>query len=187
MWRVRISSSRSLWKRCSAFLTVIACRSSTVSDAALDSTTNWGSTTRVVWEAHKHVYDSAVREPMLALTAALADQFGTAKVFRPYRDVGSRRTTPYRPPGAIVQVGAAAATTSRSGHRCPGERWLRHAASPDLAGSDRHRALRPGARTDRRPAAEGRGFEIRGDRRRPRRAAIRRTTPIRCCATSRCR
>ena len=46
---------------------------------------------------------------MLALTAALADEFGTAKVFRPYRDVRfAKDKTPYKNhQGAFVAVGPA--------------------------------------------------------------------------------
>ena len=63
--------------------------------------------TKSFWEAHKHVYDEAVRRPMLALTAALSEEFGPAKVFRPYRDVRfASDKTPYKThQGAIVSVG----------------------------------------------------------------------------------
>jgi len=43
--------------------------------------------TKSFWATHKPVWESAVRDPMVALTAALAPEFGPAKVFRPYRDV----------------------------------------------------------------------------------------------------
>ena len=43
--------------------------------------------TRSFWAEHKETYEAAVRGPMTALAAALEDEFGTAKVFRPYRDV----------------------------------------------------------------------------------------------------
>lgn len=53
--------------------------------------------TKSFWSAHKHVYDEAVRGPMVELTTALADEFGQAKVFRPYRDVRFRADkTPYK-------------------------------------------------------------------------------------------
>ena len=66
--------------------------------------------TRSFWEAHKQVYLDAVRTPMLALTEALAAEFGTAKVFRPYRDVRfAKDKTPYKThQGAFV---AAAPST----------------------------------------------------------------------------
>lgn len=43
--------------------------------------------TKSYWEAHKQVYQEAVRAPMLALTDELADEFGPATLFRPHRDV----------------------------------------------------------------------------------------------------
>ncbi len=65
--------------------------------------------TRSFWAAHKHVWEGSVRDPMVALTAALADEFGPAKVFRPYRDVRyAKDKTPYKDhQGALVQAGPA--------------------------------------------------------------------------------
>ena len=61
------------------------------------------------WDAHKATYAEAVREPMLALCAGLAEEFGEAKVFRPYRDVRfARDKTPYKThQGGYVAVGPA--------------------------------------------------------------------------------
>ena len=65
--------------------------------------------TKSFWEAHKAVYTEAVKAPMAALTDALADEFGAAKVFRPYRDVRfAKDKTPYKThQGAYVPVAAA--------------------------------------------------------------------------------
>lgn len=53
--------------------------------------------TKSYWEEHKSTYASAVAAPMRALTSALADEFGDAKVFRPYRDVRfAKDKTPYK-------------------------------------------------------------------------------------------
>ncbi|GGO90537.1 TIGR02453 family protein [Nocardioides phosphati] len=62
--------------------------------------------TKSFWEAHKAVYKEAVEAPMKALTAALEQEFGTAKVFRPYRDVRfAKDKTPYKThQGAFVGV-----------------------------------------------------------------------------------
>ncbi|MEV6277924.1 DUF2461 domain-containing protein [Nocardia sp. NPDC051832] len=74
---------------------------------------------KAFWTAHKHVYDESVRAPMVALTAELEPDFGTAKIFRPYRDVRfSKDKAPYKDhQGAVVspapgvgwyvQIGAA--------------------------------------------------------------------------------
>jgi uncharacterized protein (TIGR02453 family) len=49
------------------------------------------------WEAHRGTYDRCVREPMELMLDALHDEFGDAKVFRPYRDVRfSKDKTPYK-------------------------------------------------------------------------------------------
>jgi uncharacterized protein (TIGR02453 family) len=65
--------------------------------------------TKSFWAAHKQVYESAVRLPMTALLTALEPEFGTAKVFRPYRDVRfAKDKTPYKThQGAFVAHGPA--------------------------------------------------------------------------------
>ena len=65
--------------------------------------------TRSFWAAHRQVYEDAVRTPMLALTAELTEEFGPAKVYRPYRDVRfAKDKTPYKDhQGAFVAVGRA--------------------------------------------------------------------------------
>jgi uncharacterized protein (TIGR02453 family) len=65
--------------------------------------------TRAYWEKHKDVYTESVKAPMAALCAALAPEFGDAKVFRPYRDVRfAKDKTPYKThQGAFVPAGPA--------------------------------------------------------------------------------
>lgn len=65
--------------------------------------------TKSFWEAHKKVWTDSVKAPMVALTDALAEEFGSAKVFRPYRDVRfAKDKTPYKThQGAFVAVGSA--------------------------------------------------------------------------------
>jgi uncharacterized protein (TIGR02453 family) len=62
--------------------------------------------TKAFWTANKARYEAAVREPFTGLLDALADDFGEANVFRPYRDTRfSADKTPYKThQGAIVQV-----------------------------------------------------------------------------------
>ncbi|AYJ49221.1 DUF2461 domain-containing protein [Rhodococcus sp. P1Y] len=64
---------------------------------------------KVWWNAHKDVYQESVKEPMTALLAELEPEFGTAKLFRPYRDVRfSKDKTPYKAhQGAFVAKGPA--------------------------------------------------------------------------------
>ncbi len=53
--------------------------------------------TKDFWTANTDTYLSCVKEPMQALLAALADEFGEPKLFRPYRDVRfSADKSPYK-------------------------------------------------------------------------------------------
>jgi uncharacterized protein (TIGR02453 family) len=56
------------------------------------------------WQDNKATYEKAVRDPMLALLAALEPEFGSSKFFRPYRDVRfARDKSPYKTAaGAVV-------------------------------------------------------------------------------------
>jgi uncharacterized protein (TIGR02453 family) len=52
---------------------------------------------KTYWTAHKAVYDGAVWAPMTELLAELEPEFGTGKIFRPYRDVRfSADKSPYK-------------------------------------------------------------------------------------------
>jgi len=64
---------------------------------------------KTFWTANKHIYEESVRAPMVALLAALEDEFGAAKIFRPYRDVRfAKDKTPYKTAqGAFVALGPA--------------------------------------------------------------------------------
>ena len=59
---------------------------------------------RTYWTRNRSVYDACVRAPMQALLDELAGEFGTPKLFRPYRDVRfSSDKTPYKThQGAVV-------------------------------------------------------------------------------------
>jgi uncharacterized protein (TIGR02453 family) len=58
------------------------------------------------WTEHKHIYEESVRAPMAALVGELEAEFGTAKLFRPYRDVRfARDKTPYKThQGAFIDI-----------------------------------------------------------------------------------
>ncbi|TYL49726.1 DUF2461 domain-containing protein [Nocardioides sp. BGMRC 2183] len=125
--------------------------------------------TKSFWEAHKATYTEQVRAPMLALTDELAQEFGTAKVFRPYRDVRfAKDKTPYKThQGAFVGVAPAcgwyveiAAPGVRVGggiYEASGERLaaLRDAMADERSGPVLARILRD---------LERGGFEIDGER-----------------------
>ncbi len=79
--------------------------------------------TKAFWESHRTTYADAVRAPMTALVAGLEPEFGTAKVFRPYRDVRfAKDKTPYKThQGAFVAAGASTGwyvEISAAGTRC---------------------------------------------------------------------
>ena len=65
--------------------------------------------TKSFWREHEDVYRSSVKAPMTALLAALEREFGTPKVFRPYRDVRfAKDKTPYKThQGGFVAAGPA--------------------------------------------------------------------------------
>ncbi|MGC0366107.1 uncharacterized protein (TIGR02453 family) [Rhodococcus sp. 27YEA15] len=61
---------------------------------------------KVWWAANKHTYDEVVRRPVAALMSELESEFGTGKIFRPYRDVRfSKDKIPYKThQGAFVAL-----------------------------------------------------------------------------------
>ena len=85
---------------------------------------------RTYWQEHRDQYESAVRAPLLALVEELTAEFGTAKVFRPYRDVRfSKDRTPYKThQGAVLHqdgtgVGAVYVQVSADGLWVSGGCW----------------------------------------------------------------
>lgn len=71
-------------------------------ELAADNTKAW-------WTENKARYEASVRGPFESLLTALADEFGPAKIFRPYRDTRfSKDKTPYK-----TNIGAT--TTGKDG------------------------------------------------------------------------
>jgi uncharacterized protein (TIGR02453 family) len=66
---------------------------------------------KTYWSEHRAVWEETVRAPMQALVAELAPEFGTPKLFRPYRDVRfSHDKTPYKThQGAVLTPEGAGA------------------------------------------------------------------------------
>ena len=124
--------------------------------------------TKSFWAAHKHVWERAVRDPMVALTEALAPEFGPAKVFRPYRDVRfSKDKTPYKDhqgafvavapaTGWYVEVGAPGVRVGAGFYEAGSARLagIRARIADDLDGSALERVL---------AALEGRGWSRTGE------------------------
>ena len=127
--------------------------------------------TKTYWTRHKGDYDAFVRKPLLALVDELAAEFGTAKVFRPYRDVRfSNDKTPYKThQGAVVRpegrgAGSWYVQLSADGLYVAGGAWrlesdqvdrFRRAVADDVQGPRLEQEL------TRLTAA---GFSIGGDR-----------------------
>ncbi len=124
--------------------------------------------TRTFWEAHKETYDVAVRAPMTALAAELEPEFGTTKLFRPYRDVRFRSDkTPYKThQGLFVQAGPGAgyyAQVSAPGFRVGAGFY--HAEPARLAAFRAAVDGPPGAELERMLARLRKaGWEVGGDR-----------------------
>ena len=124
---------------------------------------------KAYWNDHKAVYEGAVRAPLLELVTALAVEFGTAKVFRPYRDVRfSKDKSPYKTAaaaaigddvqgGLYVQLSAEGLLVAGGAHGLTTDqaRRLRAAAAADLAGA---------ALVDVLDTLRADGFSIEGER-----------------------
>ncbi|EGD56824.1 DUF2461 domain-containing protein [Gordonia neofelifaecis] len=124
---------------------------------------------KVFWEAHKDVYQQSVAEPMTALTDELADEFGTAKIFRPYRDVRfSKDKTPYKThqgafvgvgpaTGYYVQISAPGVRVGSGFYHADAERLanIRRAIDDDLHGAELERLI---------ATLSKKGWEVGGDR-----------------------
>ena len=125
--------------------------------------------TKSFWTRHKGVYDEAVKAPMAALCAALAPEFGDAKIFRPYRDVRfAKDKTPYKThqgayvavadsTGWYVEVSAGGVRTGAGFYAASGPRLaaFRDAIADDRTGPQLVKILNK---------LEKAGFEVRGDR-----------------------
>jgi uncharacterized protein (TIGR02453 family) len=80
---------------------------------------------KTYWLANKNTYDDKVYAPMAALVAELEPEFGTARIFRPYRDVRfSKDKSPYKTgifctleSGGYVGFRAEGLTVGRGYHR----------------------------------------------------------------------
>lgn len=85
---------------------------------------------KTYWQRNKAAYEAHVRAPLTSLLSELTDEFGPAKVFRPYRDVRfSSDKTPYKTrQGAVVTpqgrgIGSWYVQVSADGLRVSGGCW----------------------------------------------------------------
>ncbi|GAA0949159.1 DUF2461 domain-containing protein [Kribbella koreensis] len=110
---------------------------------------------KTFWTANKHVYEESVRAPMVALLATLEEEFGAAKIFRPYRDVRfAKDKTPYKTAqgafvalgpstGYYVQVAAPGVRVGAGFYEASGERLarVRSAIDEDRRGKELEKLL----------------------------------------------
>ncbi|MCA1713004.1 MAG: DUF2461 domain-containing protein [Actinobacteria bacterium] len=126
--------------------------------------------TKAYWTDHKAVYDSCVKAPMEALLARLEPEFGSGKLFRPYRDVRfSKDKTPYKDhagaalygmdgsSGLYVQLNADGLYVAGGSWRLESDQVarLRLAVADDASGPRLAKLLK---------ALERKGWSIGGDR-----------------------
>ncbi|GAA4738199.1 DUF2461 domain-containing protein [Modestobacter marinus] len=126
---------------------------------------------KTYWTAHRASYDDHVRAPLQALVDELAPEFGTPKLFRPYRDVRfSTDKTPYKThQGAVLHqdgtgLGSVYVQVSADGLLVAGGAWrlardqvdrYRRAVGDDLQGDRLAAVVR---------ALRDVGHEVEGDR-----------------------
>jgi uncharacterized protein (TIGR02453 family) len=126
---------------------------------------------KTYWTRHKPDYEAHVRAPLLAMLEELTPEFGTAKVFRPYRDVRfSNDKTPYKThQGATVhddtgRLGAWYVQVSADGLRVAGGVWRLESDQVDRyrrAVADRLQGGRLRTELDRLERA---GFTVGGEK-----------------------
>jgi uncharacterized protein (TIGR02453 family) len=126
---------------------------------------------KTYWTENRHLYDAHIRTPMQALADELAPEFGTPKLFRPYRDVRfSTDKTPYKThQGTVLHedgrgLGSVYVQISADGLRVAGGCWrlqpdqverYRRAVADDVQGPRLVTAV---------DALRGAGWTIEGDR-----------------------
>ena len=116
------------------------------------------------WTDHRDVYERDVKAPMLALLAELEEEFGSGKVFRPYRDVRfAKDKTPYKTnvaaavDGRYVSVSADGLFLGGGYYQTAPDQLdrLRRAVADDVQGAALERAV---------AAVRSAGLEVGGDR-----------------------
>lgn len=137
--------------------------------AALDFYEDLGAdNSKVWWAANKDTYDETVRRPFAALLAELESEFGTAKLFRPHRDVRfSKDKIPYKTHqggfvglaqscGYYVQIDAAGLMVAGGFYASTSETIARYRAAvdDDVRGLELEKIL---------AGVEKAGFTIGGD------------------------
>ncbi len=117
------------------------------------------------WTAHRSIYDEQVKAPLQELAAELAEEFGTAKFFRPFRDVRfAKDKTPYKTHQGVyfaesrryLQVSAAGMYASGGYYEMASDQVFRYrrAVTEDLPGQSLIQSIKLATQSK---------LEIRGD------------------------
>ena len=120
---------------------------------------------KAFWTAHRHVYDEQVKAPLQELATELGPEFGTAKLFRPFRDVRfAKDKTPYKTHQGVyfaeshryLQVSAAGLYASGGYYEMASDQLARYrrAVAEDLPGESLEQSIK---------LAEKAKLEIRGE------------------------
>ena len=120
---------------------------------------------KAFWTAHRSIYDEQVKAPLQELAAELAEEFGTAKFFRPFRDVRfAKDKTPYKTHQGVyfaesrryLQVSAAGLYASGGYYEMASDQVLRYrrAVTEELPGQSLLQSVKLAGKSK---------LEIRGD------------------------
>jgi uncharacterized protein (TIGR02453 family) len=98
---------------------------------------------KAYWMANRAVYDEKVHAPMAALIAELEPEFGTGKIFRPYRDVRfSADKSPYKTniaavveDGGYIQLDARGLGVGSGMYQMSGDQLARYRQAVDADAS----------------------------------------------------
>lgn len=98
---------------------------------------------KAYWQARKAVYEQAVLRPMEELLAELEGQLGSARIFRPYRDIRfSADKSPYKTAiaatiggGAYIQFSAAGLAAGRGMYMMTPDQLQRYRQAVDAGSS----------------------------------------------------
>jgi uncharacterized protein (TIGR02453 family) len=121
---------------------------------------------RAYWQSHRSAYERDVHAPMAALLAELEPEFGSGKIFRPYRDVRfSKDKSPYKDHiaatlerGGYIQLSADGLFTGNGMYMMDSERLARYrgAVAGDATGEELRAVI---------AEIEGHGIEVGGHER----------------------
>jgi uncharacterized protein (TIGR02453 family) len=95
------------------------------------------------WTAHRDLYETEVKAPMVELLAELEERFGESRMFRPYRDTRfSADKTPYKTsisatvgPHAYVSLSADGLTAGCGEYHLAGDQLSRYRGAVDAEAS----------------------------------------------------